>query len=122
MEEITPSENDEKSKEIIKRFVIRAYRGRASKEEYENLCIYYDQMIQQGCDRLEALRMTLVTILVSPRFLFINQPPTEGGRNPQLAERLSYFYVELKSDFEDDQAFDFPRTKPKDSGRRGFTG
>ena len=83
--------DDEKSKEVIKRFMIRAYRGRASKEQYLSFCDYYTQMIAQGSDRLEALRMTLVTILVSPRFLFINQPPAEGGRNPQLAERLAYF-------------------------------
>ncbi|WDE96502.1 DUF1588 domain-containing protein [Lentisphaera profundi] len=83
--------DDEKSKEVIKRFMIRAYRGRASKEQFSKFSTYYDQMIQQGSDRLEALRMTLVTILVSPRFLFINQPPTEAGRNPQLAERLAYF-------------------------------
>lgn len=82
---------DEKSKEVIKRFMIRAYRGRASKEQFAKFSAYYDQMIQQGNERLEALRMTLVTILVSPRFLFINQPPAEGGRNPQLAERLAYF-------------------------------
>ena len=83
--------DDEKSKEVIKKFMIRAYRGRATKEQYTELTSYYDQLIQQGSERLEALRMTLVTILVSPRFLFINQPPSEGGRNPQLAERLAYF-------------------------------
>ncbi|EDM29621.1 hypothetical protein LNTAR_17763 [Lentisphaera araneosa HTCC2155] len=83
--------DDAKSKEVIKRFMIRAYRGRASKEQYQQVCDYYDQMIQQGNDRLEALRMTMVTTLVSPRFLFINQPPADGGRNPQLAERLAYF-------------------------------
>jgi hypothetical protein len=78
-------------------FAERAYRRPLSAEERDDLLAFYRQLRQQ--DELgheEALRDTLVTVLLSPHFCYRFEPAEPGpGVKPlsdyALASRLSYF-------------------------------
>jgi hypothetical protein len=83
---------DDYIREVIGRFVTRAYRRPASQDERERFFRIY-KMLEPEFDSLEAtMRETLAMVLVSPQFLY-HTVAADGLTTPnfELASRLSYF-------------------------------
>ena len=91
--------------EALEAFAARAYRRPLSKSERSGLISYYRQLRKENeLTHEDAIRDSVVSILMSPDFLFRldlvdglsqNAAPTKGDRAPlspyALASRLSYF-------------------------------
>ena len=98
------------AKEVLTRFVTRAYRRSATDAEVGRLLGLFDSLSATGQPFDAAIRMTLKPVLVSPNFLFrVEQDRTPTGPNGsyrvsdyELASRLSYF---LWSTMPDDELF-----------------
>jgi len=83
---------DDYIREVIGRFITRAYRRPASQDERERFYQIY-KMLEPEFDSLEAtMRETLAMVLVSPQFLY-HTVAADGLTTPhyELASRLSYF-------------------------------
>ncbi len=99
----------EQTREILTRFVSKAYRRPATKDEVERLAQLVEAAEKHG-DKWEAgIKLALEAALVSPKFLFrveLDDRPDSAGPHPideyQLASRLSYF---LWSTMPDDELF-----------------
>lgn len=79
-------------KEVLKRFMSRAYRRAATTEEIERFFKIY-KLVEPEMDSLEAtMRETLAMVLISPQFL-MHTVIKEGMGNKEnaLVNRLSYF-------------------------------
>ncbi|NNC88668.1 MAG: DUF1592 domain-containing protein, partial [Akkermansiaceae bacterium] len=79
-------------REVLRRFVSRAFRRPATEEEIERFVKVY-QLVEGEFDTFHAaIRETLAMVLISPQFLY-HTVPTSPKDNPQyaLASRLSYF-------------------------------
>lgn len=84
---------------VLGRFAGRAFRGPVDEAEIERLLVLYDAARGEGDTHEEAVRMGLMAVLVSPRFLFrsVDNPHADDpGRvhaldGYELASRLSYF-------------------------------
>lgn len=84
---------------VIDRFATRAFRRPATAAEVDRLMALYDRGRKDGKSHVEAVRVPLLAVLVSPHFLF----RVERGEGPkdaagalrltdyELASRLSYF-------------------------------
>lgn len=112
------------AREIVQRFLPRAYRRPVTGEEVAQVTGLIDAQLSDGRDFYTALRIGLQRILTSPTFLFLNEPAAIGGLDPvqedvtevrnrrrrlndyELAGRLSYF---LWSTMPDEQLFDLVR-------------
>lgn len=87
------------ARQVLTRFVSRAYRRPVTEAELERLLGLFDALSAKGQPFDAALRMTLKPVLVSPNFLFrIEQDGTPTGpggayrvSDYELASRLSYF-------------------------------
>lgn len=97
---------DEKAyaREVLRRFVTRAYRGPLAAVELDRLMDYWTQSRENG-DSLEAsLRETLSVVLSSPRFLGLPVSRKRGEKenltDHELATRLSYFLWSTMPDVE----------------------
>jgi hypothetical protein len=89
----------EAARAVIERFTTRAFRRPATAAEIDRLTALYDRGRKGGKGHVEAARVPLLAILVSPHFLF----RVERGEGPgdaagavrladhELASRLSYF-------------------------------
>ncbi|QDU96825.1 DUF1592 domain-containing protein [Lignipirellula cremea] len=90
--------------EILRRFASRAFRRPATDAEVAKYTALCEAEIRQGASPLEAIRVGLKAILVSPHFLFLIEPVDSSGRlsDYALASRLSYF---LWSSMPDDELF-----------------
>ena len=93
--ELSTSEPRQYARQVLERFLQRAYRRPPTKLEVELLLAMYDK-VRPSVDSLElAMREVLPMALISPEFLYLLEP----NRNPQkvplndyeLASRLSYF-------------------------------
>jgi hypothetical protein len=99
----------EQTREILTRFISRAYRRPATKDEVERLARLVEAAEKRG-DKWEAgIQLAMQAVLVSPKFLFrveLDDRPDSAGPHPideyQLACRLSYF---LWSTMPDDELF-----------------
>ena len=83
---------DEYIREVLGRFITRAYRRPASQGEVERFFRLY-KMLEPGFDTLEeTMRETLSMVLISPQFLY-HTVAADGLTTPdyELASRLSYF-------------------------------
>ncbi|MCA9052591.1 MAG: DUF1592 domain-containing protein, partial [Planctomycetaceae bacterium] len=74
----------------------RAYRRPLAEAEASQLREFYHELRGKELGHVEALRLTLVRIFVSPKFLYRTESPPEGGAAGPvsahaLATRLSYF-------------------------------
>ncbi len=93
-------------REVIRRFMERAYRRPVQDEEVAGVQALYDKLRPQVGSLEEAMRDTLAMVLISPDFLYLLEP--NAGSTPQrltefeLASRLSYF---LWSSMPDDELF-----------------
>lgn len=87
-------ENDphEYVRQVITRFVSRAYRRPATEMEVERFVKIYD-LVSLELDSFEAaMRETLAMVLVSPNFLFHSNEKNDASfRQYALASKLSYF-------------------------------
>ncbi|MEC8558034.1 MAG: DUF1592 domain-containing protein [Planctomycetota bacterium] len=75
-------------KEVLQRFMSRAYRRPATKEEVERFTAIYDLVLPELKTLEAAMRETLAMVLISPQFLYQNQIQAPQYR---LAAKLSYF-------------------------------
>lgn len=85
------SNPDEYIREVIERFLTKAYRRLATRPEVDKFVKIYG-LIRPGTEHLEgALRETLAMVLISPQFLYHTEsdPATDG--HDAMASRLSYF-------------------------------
>jgi len=78
-------------REVLKRFMSRAYRRPATDDEVARFEKIYEMVSPEVPTFEAAMRETLAMVLVSPDFLF--HTVTQHGLNPQytLASKLSYF-------------------------------
>ena len=91
------SERDQ-TRELLWRFVSRAWRRPVSDDELDRLCKLVAYAVGHGATWEEGLRQALTVVLASPKFIFRLEPDDQPG-NPephpvnefQLATRLSYF-------------------------------
>jgi hypothetical protein len=96
--------------QVVERFATRAFRRPVEKGELERLLKLYDQRRRSGQSHIEAVRLALVSVLVSPQFLFRVERDTavkdaSGAvrlNDWELASRLSYW---LWSSMPDEELF-----------------
>jgi len=84
-------------------FMTRAFRRPVSEKEQEAYHALFAGMQNRGSTFEEAMRETFAAILVSPHFLYINEPGAGEISAHELATRLSYF---LWSSIPDRQLFE----------------
>lgn len=104
-----PATPDEKSREVLKRFVTRAYRRPVADDELNRLVQIVKKSLKRGDSWEAGVQLAMQAVLCSPKFLFrveLDQRPDAKGPHPlddyQLASRLSYF---LWSTMPDDELF-----------------
>lgn len=92
---------------IMKRMIAKAFRRPLEEGEAERYMIFLERAKQQGESVETAIQQALAAVLVSPSFLFLEEPTmgeSDGGKvligEHALATRLSYF---LWSSMPDDQ-------------------
>jgi len=101
-----------KVRKILKQFADRAYRRPARKPEIDRLMAVVSSRVSKGRSPLDGLRAGLKAILISPAFLYLDEPVAPGGEGRltdyALASRLSYF---LWGTMPDQTLFDLARKK-----------
>ena len=70
-------------------FLRQAFRGPVAQSTLDRYVRYALAKIQSGKSFEESMKLVVSAILVSPRFLYVNQ--TSGGKEFELASRLSFF-------------------------------
>src|SRR4029079_4823280 len=98
------------AKQILTRFATRAFRRPVEPAELNSFLLLYERGRKAGKSHVEAMRLPLVSVLVSPQFLFRverdHSTPDDTGavrlNDWELASRLSYF---LWSSMPDDELF-----------------
>jgi hypothetical protein len=83
------------AREILARFMRRAWRRPIDKAELDALVAVYERH-RAGMEFVAAVRESLVAVLTSPNFIFLVEPAAEGSAtvaltDHELATRLSYF-------------------------------
>ena len=81
-------------RDVLHRFVRRAYRRPSHEADLEPLLRFYSEVRSAAGSFEQALRETLAMVLVSPEFLYRIEASGKAGRrltDHELASRLSYF-------------------------------
>ena len=96
---------DEKAyaREVLTRFMARAYRRPVRSEEVEAKLALYEKLRAEKPTFVEAIKVPLAAVLASPHFLYLVEPEAAQPRKLnayELATRLSYF---LWSSMPDDE-------------------
>jgi len=88
----------ERTREVLTRFVTRAYRRPATEDEIDRLIPFVDQALADGLLWEVGMQRAMTAVLCSPKFLFrfeLDDRPQAPEARPldefQLASRLSYF-------------------------------
>ena len=88
----------EQTREVMQRFVSRAFRRPATPAEVERYSKIVDATVAEGQKWEAGVQLAVQAVLVSPKFLFrfeLDDRPTSAESHPidefQLASRLSYF-------------------------------
>lgn len=90
--------------EVLRRFLKRAYRRPARREEVQSLVAFYHEIRPEFPDFASAMRETLAFVLIRPEFLYLAESEGSGPLNDwELATRLSYF---LWSTMPDERLFE----------------
>jgi hypothetical protein len=113
---VTPGTSEgEQTREVLTRFVSRAYRRPATTEEIDRLVKVVEAARKRGETWEGGIQFAVQAVLVSPKFLFrveLDDRPTEQKPHAideyQLANRLSYF---LWSSMPDQELFDLAAKK-----------
>ena len=84
-----------RSRQIIERFMTRAFRRPVSAAEVGTYHRHWTTVRQGGLSFEQSIRQTLAAVLCSPHFLYLVETPPAAGTETisqvQLASRLSYF-------------------------------
>jgi len=96
-----------RAREILQRFMARAYRRPVSGAEVDSKLALFTRLRAEKPNFIEAIKPPLAAVLASPHFLFLVEPgASDKGPRPlnpyELASRLSYF---LWSSMPDDELF-----------------
>ena len=96
--------------EIFARFLPRAYRRPVSSAEVQEVVSLAKQRLSESGSFTDAVRAGLERVLVSPGFMFVQEPAAKPRRlnDHELATRLSYF---LWSTMPDDRLFQLAQEK-----------
>ena len=94
-----PDENttpNEAARKVLDRFLPNAFRRPVSDEETGEYMDLFETALESDGSFSTAMQLTLSAVLVSPKFLFIMEEPTESAdpvplAGHELATRLSYF-------------------------------
>ena len=99
----------DQTREVLSRFLARAYRRPATNDELERLVVFALTLQDEGLSWEAAMQRAMMVTLVSPKFLFRlelddrpESPEPRALDEFQLASRLSYF---LWSTMPDDELF-----------------
>ncbi|MGI9428801.1 MAG: DUF1592 domain-containing protein, partial [Bythopirellula sp.] len=92
----TPEQEADYARQVLVRFMKRAYRRPAKEREVDLIMKFYHQIRREYPTFVQATRQTLSMVLVSPQFLYLVEPLDEGQAARELtahevASRLSYF-------------------------------
>lgn len=90
----------------LTRFACKAFRRPVQQSEIKHYIEYVEDQIDSGVGHAEAIKFGLAAILVSPRFLFLDEGDVESGLKLdafELASRLSY---SLWASMPDDELYD----------------
>jgi hypothetical protein len=87
---------DQAMREILKAFLPKAFRRPVAEEDVVQYLALFQAARKQKQDFEPAVLFTLRAVLVSPRFVFLNEPPNNTGDirridGYSLASRMSYF-------------------------------
>jgi hypothetical protein len=85
------SDTDQYVRQVLKRFMTRAYRRPATGEEVDRFEQIYKVVRPQLPSFEAAMRETLAMVLVSPQFMYVAASTSLDFRQHELASRLSYF-------------------------------
>lgn len=105
------SKSDERgyAREVLARFMRRAYRRPVSEAEVDDKLKLFDLVRKDEPTFLQAIKTPLIAVMVSPHFLYLAEPSSETQvqrahrlSDHELASRLSYF---LWSTMPDDELF-----------------
>jgi hypothetical protein len=94
------------AQEVLKRFMRRAFRRPVTSSEVDSMAAFFEEVRPTFESFEEAMRETLVMVLISPEFLYLVEPSAGKSRkldDHELASRLSYF---LWSSMPDDRLFE----------------
>lgn len=103
--ELRETNEAEYVREVLRRFIRRAWRRPPTNSEIEGFAKFFDSLRDDFPVFEEAMRETLALALISPDFLYLAEPAGKEKRKLtswELAARLSYF---LWSTMPDDQLF-----------------
>lgn len=94
-------------RQVLERFMMRAYRRPATEHEVDVLVNFYHRIRPKYSTFVQAMQQTLSMVLVSPQFLYLMEPidQQEGAQKLtayEVASRLSYF---LWSTMPDEELF-----------------
>ena len=92
----TPEQETDYARQVLQRFMKRAYRRPTRQHEVDVIMAFYHKIRPQYPTFVQAMRQTLSMVLVSPQFLYLVEPMTDGQGPRELtpyevASRLSYF-------------------------------
>ena len=80
---------------VILRFATRAFRRPVELSEVEHYIAFVRKRVEQGESHETAIKLAMVAILTSPRFLYLDEGNDENPKQKldpfQIASRLSYF-------------------------------
>ncbi|MBL4766457.1 MAG: DUF1592 domain-containing protein [Rhodobacteraceae bacterium] len=101
----TPRQEAIYARHVLERFMKRAYRRPATEHEVDVIMTFYHDIRPRYSTFVQTMRQTLSMVLVSPQFLYLMEPITEGQgtrelRTYEVASRLSYFLWSTMPDAE----------------------
>lgn len=101
------------AKEVLTRFMTKAYRRPPTKSEVNDILSFYKEVRPVYPSFIDAMRQALSMVLISPQFLYLVEPLEEGEGTRKLngyevASRLSYF---LWSTMPDDELLSLAKNK-----------
>lgn len=93
-----PEVDDNEVRKHLKRFVSRAFRRPATRQEVDQFDGFFRARLDKGESKEEAFKNTLKAILCAPEFLYFHHSEQASESDFALAERLSYFLTSSMPD------------------------
>ena len=104
--ELRETNEREYVREVLRRFIRRAWRRPATDSEVESFADFFESLRNDFPVFEEAMRETLALVLINPDFLYLTEPAGKTKRRLtgwEVASRLSYF---LWTSMPDDRLFE----------------
>jgi hypothetical protein len=91
-----PEDETAYAREVLKRFMARAYRRPPTTAEVDHILNFYQEVRPVYPSFIESIRQALSMVLISPQFLYLMEPLEDEKASRklnayELASRLSYF-------------------------------